>query len=180
MTTNLAADTGQLANYWPAWVAIAVATLVMLNQAITESEKFANLLGRFGRAIYARSKRKYRMDQIEFSDAVRQAVADERKRWEEDETRSLTVVNERMAYVVGVAEKQSDQIKELSFQLRCMTAYVEYEAEWHHRFRMAVLRADKGDGTVVVNDLPNHMHYAEFEKKCKDTGDMNWRIWANA
>lgn len=161
-----------VASYWPAWVAISAAGLVTLNQAITESEKFANMLGRFGRAIYARSKRRYQMDQIEFSRAVRAAVTEERHKWEADETRALNVVSGQMDFVATVAAAQQAQLNELNFRVRCMTAYVEYEAEWHHRLRMMLLSADGG---LAV--LPDHYDYAEFERKCKAHNNMNWRTW---
>jgi hypothetical protein len=164
-------------NYWPAWTAITVATLVMLNQAITESEKFANMLGRVGRAMYARSKRRYQMDQIEFSRAVRDAVGEERHRWEADEVRALNVVTGQMEYVVTVAAKQQEQLNELNFRVRCMTAYVEYEAEWHHRLRMLVLRADVNGGAVGISELPPHHDFAEFERKCNENKSTAWRTW---
>lgn len=166
-----------ISSYWPAWAAIGVATLVFVNQAITESEKFANLLGRFGRSIYARSKRRYQMDQIEFSSAVQMAVASERQKWSEDEARALTVVTGQMTMIADIAKQQKIQLEELNFQLRCMTAYVEYEAEWHHRFRMVLLSADVGNGLINTHELPDHMHYADFEKKCKDLKNMSWRTW---
>lgn len=166
-----------IANYWPAWVAILVATLVMLNQLITESEKFANVLGSIGRKMYARSKRRYQMDQIEFSKAVRDAVSDERQKWEDDEARALSAVEGQMTFVADVAEKQQIQLAELSFQLRCMTAYVEYEAEWHHKLRMRILTSDPVNAVISVEDLPDHLHYAEFERKCKDSNSLSWRSW---
>lgn len=176
MGYSAASESSTLVNLWPAWVVLFVASLVLLNQLITESEKFANLLGRFGRELYNRSKRRYQMDQVEFSKAVRDAVADERKRWEEDEARALTVVEGRMEFVSKLAGTQQDQLKELSFQLGCMRAYVEYEAEWHHRLRLRLL-AVQNEGLIKVDDLPDHMLYVDFESRCREAGNMSWRSW---
>jgi hypothetical protein len=148
-----------------------------LNQLITESEKFANLLGGIGRRMYARSKRRYQMDQIEFSTAVRNAVNDERKKWEEDEARALKALDGQMDFVTETAKQQQQQLSELSFQVRCMTAYVEYEADWHHKLRMLLLKLDPKVGIVSVDDLPHHMDYTEFENKCKESKNTNWRRW---
>jgi uncharacterized phage-like protein YoqJ len=167
-----------ITSLWPAWTALGVGALVTLNQLLTESEKFANLLGSVGRKFYARSKLKYQMDQIQFSTAVRAAVNDERKRWEEDESRALAVVTGQMAYVSSTAEEQQKQLEGLSFQIRCMTAYVEYEANWHHQLRMQMLRADsKNDGMISIETLPNHMDYSDFEGNCKKFNSMAWRSW---
>jgi hypothetical protein len=164
----------KVTGYWPAWVAIAVATIVLLNQAITESKKFASALGKFGLWWYDRSRKRYQMDQIEFSTAVRNAITDERKKWEEDESRALTVVTGQMDFVARTATEQQKQLAELSFQMRCMTAYVEYEAEWHHKLRMKLLTAS---GSVTIDDLPDHMHYSEFERNCREHGDVIWQRW---
>lgn len=176
MQTNVADGTPTLVNLWPAWVVLFVASLVLLNQLLTESEKFANLLGRFGRGIYDRSKRRYQMDQVEFSNAVRTAVAEERKQWEETEDRALTTVRGQMELVSTVAKNQQDQLKEFNFQLNCMRAYVEYEAEWHHKLRMRLLSVEN-QGLIKIDDLPEHMMYNDFETKCREAGTVSWRTW---
>lgn len=167
-----------LISYWPAWTAITLAGLVTLNQAITESEKFANMLGRVGRSIYERSKRRYQMDQIEFSRAVRTAVNEERQKWEDDETRALNVVSGQMEFVTGLASNQQKQLNEFSFQVRCLTSYVEYEADWHHKLRMMLLRAN-GEGLDFAT-LPDHLDFSEFERNCREKNNTAWRTWGIA
>lgn len=166
-----------LLNYWPAWLGIAIATLVAVNQAITESEKFANTLGGWARKMHARAQKRHRMDTVEFNEAVRDAVADERTRWENDEARSLKIVEGRLEYVTKITENQQTEMGALSFQVRCMTAYTEYEADWHHRLRLLILRANQNGGEIAIQTLPDHMAYYEFETMCKQKGNLNWRTW---
>lgn len=162
---------------WPAWLAIGFAILLTVNQLLSESEKFANLLGRFGRKMYERSRTRRRMDTVEFNAAVREAVKVERKAWEEDEERALKVMEGRLEFVTEITTAQQEQLKELNFQIRCHTAYSEYEAEWHNRLRILMLRAAQNGGTVAIDDFPPHMHYGDFEDFCRQHGNMRWRDW---
>jgi hypothetical protein len=166
-----------LASYWPAWLAIALAGMAGFYQVITEFSRFANLFGKWGRTLYQKSRERHRMDTEDFHKAVRKAVEEERQRWDEDEARELATVQERLNYFIGLAELQQREMAELSFQTRCHTAYTEYEAEWHHRLRIAISQALHNGGAVPVDKLPDHIHYAEFEKKCRDAGTMSWRGW---
>ena len=167
----------EVANFWPAWLAVVIASLVMLNQMITESEKFANMLGGWARKLHERAKRRYKMDTIEFNEAVRQAVASERQRWESDEARALKAVEGQLTFVAKVAEDQQKQLNNLNWAQRCLTAYTEYEAQWHHKLRMAILKAEQNGGHLPVDAVVDHIHYAEFEERCRKSGNMNWRAW---
>jgi hypothetical protein len=162
---------------WPAWLAIGFAILLTLNQLLSESEKFANLLGRFGRKLHARARDRRRMDTIEFTSAVREAVNEERERWERDEERALKIMEDRLEYVTDITKAQQEQLKGLSFDLRCLTAYSEYETSWHNRLRMLAARAATNGGKVPIEELPPHIGFGEFEERCKREGNMRWREW---
>jgi hypothetical protein len=162
---------------WPTWVAIATASFVGISQLLQESEKFANLLGRFGRGVHERARKRYRMDTKEFNDAVAKAVDRERDKWEEDEGRALTSVEEQLKFVVDIANAQRTQLEELSFQVRCMTTYTEYEAMWHHKWRLAVISAAHDDSIPLAAMPVEHVHYADFERRCRENRSMNWRDW---
>lgn len=163
--------------WWPAWLAMAIAGLVAFNQAIAESKKFASLLGGWGRKMHDRARSRYQMDTAEFNAAVRDAVADERARWDSEEARALTMVEGRLKYVTEITETQQKELQELSWSLRCHTAYTEYEADWHHKLRMKVVQANRDGGKIPIGDLPDHRSYYEFETLCKDKGNLNWRTW---
>lgn len=166
--------------FWPVWLAVTIAVLVGTNQLLTESEKFANLLGRFGRKVYDRARARSRMDTVEFSAAVRDAVKSERESWEAEETRAFAAVERDLAYVTGVTNRQQERLEEFEWSMRCLTAYTEYEADWHHRMRLAILKAEQNGGVIPVEDLEEkfpHMHYREFEEKCRTANNMNWRSW---
>ena len=162
---------------WPAWLAIALAVLITLNQLLSESEKFANLLGRFGRTIHARARRLRRMDTLEFTNALQEAVAKERQRWEEDEERALNIMESRLRYVTEITAAQQEQLEAIGFDLRCLTAYSQYEVAWHNRLRALALRADNNGGSVPVEELPHHIEFADFENRCKSENNMRWREW---
>lgn len=156
---------------------MGIAALVAFNQAIGESQKFANMLGKWGRKMHQRARANYRMDTTEFNAAVRDAVADERERWEAEEARALTMVEGRLSYVTGITETQQKELQELSWSLRCHTAYTEYEADWHHKLRMKIVQANQDGGKIPIEMLPDHKSYYEFEVLCKDKGNLNWRTW---
>ena len=162
---------------WPAWLAIALAVIVAVNQIISESSKFANLLGGIGRTLHARARERRRMDTIEFTNAVHQAVKAERKSWEEDEERALQAMEGRLEYVAKITEAQQEQLKELNFQVRCLTAYSHYEVAWHNKLRIMAARADQNGGVIPISELPHHMEYGEFEERCKTEGHTRWREW---
>lgn len=168
-------------SYWPAWVALAATGLAILNQAITESQKLANVFGRFGRKLYDRARRRARMDNEEFNTALDKRLevkrTEWRKEWEADEARALTALRRDMTYVAGVAESQQERLDTLEFEVRCHTAYSEYEAAWHNRLRILAERANNNGGEIPVALLPEHVHYDEFEERCKSEGNMNWRRW---
>ena len=163
--------------FWPAWLAIAIASVVGLGQLLTESEKVANLFGKWGRKIYNKARQRNRMDTEEFNRAVRDAVAEERERWERDEARALTIVEGEVKIVSDVAADQQRKMEEMYWTIRCLTAYTEYEADWHHRLRILVLQANANGGSIPISDFADHIHYAEFEKKCREHNNMNWRSW---
>jgi hypothetical protein len=166
-----------LTNYWPAWLAIVLATLVALNQAISESQKFANLLGGWARKMHARAKIRHRMDIEEFNDAVRDAVADERKRWEEDEASSINILERRLRHVSDMALAQQEEISELSWSRRCNGAYAEYESYWHQKLRVLILKANRNGGSIPIEELPENVPFHEFEQMCRERGNFNWQKW---
>lgn len=163
--------------WWPGGLAIAIAMIVAVNQLIAESSKFANLLGGWGRKLHARARARYRMDTADFNEAVRDAVADERKRWEEDEARALKAVEGRLTYVTEITKAQQEEMNTLSWQIRCHTAYTEYEADWHHQLRMKIVKALKNGGAIPVEVLPEHIPFYDFERLCKDKSSFAWRTW---
>jgi hypothetical protein len=167
----------EVVNLWPAWLAITLAGLVTVNQLISESSKFANVLGSIGRKLHERARERRRMDTIEFSTAVREAVATERKGWEEDEERALKIMEGRLEYVTQITEAQQQQLKDLNFDIRCLTAYSHYETAWHNKLRMLAARADLNGGSIPIEHLPHHMEYSEFEERCKSEGHTRWREW---
>ena len=162
---------------WPAWVALAIGTLIAFNQGISESQKFANLLGGWARGMHQRARDRNRMDTEEFNKAVRQAVADERERWENDEARALTVVEKRLEHVIVITEEQQKEMQDLSWMNRCLIAYSEYESAWHHKMRLKTARAAANGGTIPVEEIINHIEYYEFQSLCKDRNSMAWRTW---
>jgi hypothetical protein len=163
--------------YWPVWLAILLSGLAGIYQVITEFQKIANLFGKFGRGIYERSRARHRMDTKEFHEAVRVAVEEERERWEVDEARALTVVKERLEYFIGLSEQQQAELIEMRWYKRVDTAYGEYESEWHHRLRLAILRASKNGGAIPIEILPEHIHRGDFERMCREKDSFNWRTW---
>jgi hypothetical protein len=163
--------------YWPVWLAIAFSGLAGGYQAITEFQKVANLFGKFGRNIYEKSRARHRMDTKEFHEAVREAVAEERARWEADEARALTVVEQRLEYFIGLTKQQHEELIAVAWARRCDTAYGEYESEWHHRLRLAILRANQNGGAIPIEILPEHVHRGDFERMCREKDNFSWRTW---
>lgn len=162
---------------WPAWLAIGFAILLAFNQLLSESEKAANVLGKFGRWIYSRARARRRMDTVEFTEAVRKAVDKERQRWEDDEARELKVMEERVAFITELTQEQQRQLREITFELRCHRAYGDYEAAWHNRLRVLAMRADMNGGQIPIETLPPHIMYSEFEDRCRAEKTMIWRDW---
>lgn len=162
---------------WPAWLAVAIAALLTINQLISESEKFANSLGRVGRKLYERARTRRRMDTVEFNVAVREAVKAERKSWEDDEAREMKVMEGRLQFVTEITEEQQKQLREITFELRCHRAYGDYEGEWHNKLRIMALRAANNGGEIAIDALPPHLMYSEFEEHCQQRDNMRWREW---
>lgn len=165
-----------VAESWPAWLAVGLGALVGLNQLVTESEKFANALGRAGRAWHARARRRYRVDVAEFNAALTERLEEERQRWRDEEARALVAVQGRLKYVTELVTTQQTEMTELEFQIRCFSSYAEYEADWHHRLRMLIIKADLNGRHINIDQLPDHIPFTDFEHECRVKG-MNWRTW---
>lgn len=167
-----------LTGYWPGWLSLVVAFILVVNKLAEESEKFANRLGSIGRRIRKKSLERHHIDlkAAEFAQAVRvevgKAVDEARQKWEEDENEAIAALDARLTTVSAVTAQQIIDIEGLNYQLRCAMAYTEYEATWHNRLSIQV--ANSG-GKICLDDLPLHFGYFEFEKTYK--ADTNWRKW---
>lgn len=161
---------------WPAWVALVLAALVGINELIKQSSTLANFLGGWARKIHARAAAGRQVDiaSAEFTKFVADAVENAREKWEGDENEALASLSTRLETVRSVTAEQALNIAELQFQVRCMTAYTEYEAWWHHQLDTRKARAAE---SLLVEDILDHMLYYEFEQKCRDQS-MKWRTWA--
>jgi hypothetical protein len=166
-----------LASYWPAWMAIILSLLAGLYQLITEFRKFANLLGPLGRRLYDRSRTRHKMDTTEFNQAVREATAEERERWEKDEARAMILYEGRLKHVSDLTEDQQRELKEVQWQLRCHHAHAEYDSEWHSILQRLIRRAARNGGQIPIDDLPDHIHFSDFEQMCRDNKNFSWRTW---
>lgn len=160
---------------WPAWLAILLAGAAGLHTLITTSEKVANLFGRVGRWLHRRARKSYILDIQEFNLVVNKAIGEARDKWEAEESRALSVVEERLKYMTDLVDRQQLELRELGFRHLCTLSYIEYEAEWHHRLRMAII--DQNDPTALLPAVEQHISYAEFETKCRSRG-TNWRQWS--
>lgn len=169
----------QLIGLWPGWLALLVALILTFNKLAEESEKFARTFGRIGRGIRRRALQRHQVDlkAAEFAMAVQSAVTEAvtkaREEWEQDENTAIAALDARLSTVSKVTAQQLVDLEEMRFQVRCMTAYTEYEAMWHNRLSMLIANST---GKVCLNDLPHHYGYYEWEKKYRD--DPNWRKWA--
>lgn len=161
---------------WPAWVALAISGLFALNKLIEESGKFAAFLGKWALKIHRRALARHHVDlqAAEFSQAITNALESARRAWLSDENEALRALDQRLEAVSGVTSQQARDIKELRFQLRCMTAYTEYESVWHGRLLRLISSA--GNGHVRVEDLPPHVNFYEFEARYRD--NTSWRDWS--
>lgn len=159
---------------WPAWLAFIVSGLVLFNRLIDESEKFASFFGKWGRRMHEKSNRHDRITSVatEFAAAVETAVEDARRKWIADENDALRVLDRRLSAVAEVTDQQRIDLDELRFTARCLTAFTEYEANWHHDFNLLVARE-----TCVTPDLiPNHMDHWQFRALFKT--NESWRKWS--
>lgn len=161
---------------WPAWLSLVLVAIVGLNELIKQSSTLANLLGGWAKKIHARAAAGRQVDlaSAEFTKLVASALEDAREKWEEDENEALASLNTRLETVRTVTAEQALNITELQFQVRCMTAYTEYEAWWHHQLD---LRKARAADALPVAEILDHLLYFEFEQKCRDV-DMKWRTWA--
>lgn len=165
--------------YWPGWVSLAIGVLLTVNKLIEESEKFAKRLGPIGRKLRDRALKRHHVDlaAAEFADAVRKAVdkavEEARRRWLEDENEAIKSLSGRLETVSDVTDEQEEAIGVLRSEVRCLTAYTEYEDSWHARLRAAAVRSP--DGTILMTDLPHHTGYYDFEAKYRT--NPNWRTW---
>lgn len=164
-------------SYWPAWLALVVSALIAFNRLIDESKKFASFFGEWGRKRHEKTLRRHQMDlqATHFADAVKQAVENARKAWEEDENEAISALDRRLLVVAKVTEQQSKDIATCQRKINVMSAYADYESSWHNRMR-AVVAASSG-GSVVVNDLPPHMNFWQFEAEYFKHPDIDRTWW---
>lgn len=162
-------------NLWPAWVAMAVAMLVGLNRLIDESSKFAGFFGRFGRRLHERAAARHRVDAVatEFAVAIEGAVEGARRKWQIDENEAIRALDARLASLSEVTTDQFGEIADLRVTVRCLTAYTEYEAAWHHNLLMKAYKADVG---ITADDIPAHMDHVQF--RALFLCDSKWQQWA--
>lgn len=164
-----------LTAYWPGWLACVVAFILAFNKLAEESYKFASLFGRWGKKIHAKALERHHINLAaeQFANAIRDAVEKARDEWEGEENEAIKALDQRLGTVSRVTTDQTAHINDLLFQVRCLTAYTDYEGLWHNRFRVAAARS--GDGHMSLDDLPNHIGYYEFEAKYRE--DDDWRKW---
>ena len=165
-----------LAQYWPAWVSLAVASLLGINKLLEESAKLAAFFGPIGKRIHARAAARQTRELIaaEFADSVREAVDKAHDKWESEENKALRALDARLKTVSDVTTAQKRDIDELLIQVRCLMAYSEYEVIWHQRLRIAAFKSS--GNCLPLADFPDHVDFYEFEPLFK--ADTNWRVWA--
>jgi hypothetical protein len=176
ITYLAAADTGQgIVAWWPAWLAIAVSGVIALNRAIEESSKFAAILGRFGKKMHDRAlaRKQVEFAAAELAEAVMKAVEEARRTWQTDENAALRALDGRLRSVAEVPSQHIIDMDEMRFQVRCLMAYSEYEATWHHRLQTKAAQAP--GGCLDFADIPDHVDYWQFEKLYRV--NERWRDW---
>lgn len=161
--------------YWPGWLVIIVVVLLTLNRLIEESAQVANSFGKFGRWWRRRALQRHQINLAadEFAQALTRAVEKARDEWEQEENEALIAMRGRVDSLVEVSKAQKETITELQFDMRCCTAYADYEARWHNELRAHAGR--NGDGLVRLEDMPVHIPYFEFESRFRE--NPKWREW---
>lgn len=169
-------STDLLLNYWPGWLSLTVAVLLVTNKLIEESYKFASAFGKIGKSIHARALARHHVDLAasQFAAAVKDAVNAARKEWEQEDNEAIRALDDRLGTVSRVTADQKSDIDDLLFQVHCLTSYTDYEGVWHNRFRAIAAR---GNGRMNLTELPGHMLYYEFEEQFKL--NTKWREWSD-
>jgi len=163
-------------SYWPAWLALVVSGVIAFNRMIEESKKFSAFFGEWGRNRRERALRRHQVDlqASHFADAVKQAVEDARRKWQEDENEAIAALDRRLLVVAKVTEQQSRDIATCQKKINVMSAYADYESAWHNRMRAQV--AAQGD-SVLVSELPPHMNFWQFEAQYLQKPDTDRSWW---
>ncbi|MGE2714178.1 hypothetical protein ACQI4L_08985 [Mycolicibacterium litorale] len=157
--------------YWPAWLALAVSALLAINRLIEESRKFAGHFGEWGRRRHERAVKRHQIDlhASQFAGAVEKAVADARRKWEQEENEAIAALDARLEAVSKVTGQQRVDLDTVRKQLDIVGEYAEYEAAWHRYMR--ALAAQQGDvDCVPLNKVPTHMTWWAFEALHKQHG----------
>jgi hypothetical protein len=170
-------STDLFTQYWPAWLSLAVAVLLVVNKLIEESTQFAQLFGRLGRKIHAYALTRHHIDLAanEFAEAVQRAVEAARDEWEQEENEAIAALDRRLRIVSQVTAGQATHITELLDTQQMLKAYGEYEGLWHNVLRDLAGRAP--DGRIRLADLPEHVTLYSFETQYNR--DPKWREWIN-
>lgn len=170
-------STDLLLTYWPGWLALTIAVVMAFNKAVEESYKFASIWGKWGKRVHAKALSRHHVDlaAAQFAQAVQKAVDTARETWEAEDNEAIKALDDRLGTVSRVTADQKINIDELIFQVRCLTAYTEYEGLWHNRFRAEAARAV--DGRLSMADLPGHIGFYEFEVHYK--ANQQWRQWSD-
>ena len=160
--------------YWPGWLSLSFAALLVLNKFIEESATFAKAFGRLGRWLHTRALERHHVDLAanQFAAAVQKAVEQAREEWEQDENEALASLDRRLATVSRVTGDQERHIHDLLETQEILKTYGEYEGLWHNALRAA---AAEGNGTIHLHDLPEHITLYAFESRYRR--DPKWRQW---
>lgn len=169
-------STDLLVTYWPGWLALIIAGVMAFNKLVEESYKFASVWGKWGKAAHAKALARHHVDLAaeQFATAVKNAVNAARETWESEDNEAIKALDDRLGTVSRVTADQKTNIDELIFQVRCLTAYTDYEGVWHNKFRAMAARSD---GVLRLDELPGHMLYYEFEVQYKV--NQKWREWSD-
>lgn len=161
--------------YWPGWLVILVVVVLTLNRLIEESAKVANVFGGVGRWWRQRALRRHQINLAadEFAQALTKAIQQAREEWEEEENEALAAMQRRVGSLAEISRAQNQTITELQFDMRCCTAYADYEALWHNRLRAHAARSP--DGLVRLEDMPVHIPYFDFLVRFRE--NQRWREW---
>lgn len=164
-----------LLTYWPGWLSLVIAFILAFNKGVEESYKFASIWGKWGKRAHAKALARHHVDLAaeQFATAVKNAVELARDEWEAEDNQAIAALDSRLGTVSRVTADQSTHIKELLFQVQCLTAYTDYEGLWHNKFRAEATRAI--DGRLSLADLPGHMGFYDFEATYRD--NTRWREW---
>lgn len=161
--------------YWPGWLVIIVIAVLTFNRMVEESAQVANFFGRFGRWWRKRALHRHQINLAadEFAQALTKAVQQAREEWEQEENEALVAMQGRVTSLADISRTQNTTISELQFDIRCCTAYADYEALWHNRLRAHAARSS--DGLVRLEDLPVHIAYYDFLARFRE--NQRWREW---